>query len=435
MYRKSMKQQLAGCVLLTILAMPFVAQAAGSSVVKNDQMPVGGSFVAGSGSIANTDSDLILDIVQNGANSIIRWEDFSIGANGTVNFKRAEGGSFNSLNYVYGGNMSQIYGKLNAQGGNIFLVNPNGAQIGNSAQINVGSLHVANKRIDNIDSWNVNTNFASELQRINNTNAELMSLGHITADKLTFEGNRVVLDLDRINVKDTVNITGSETQLVNNDFVFGTSDVSGENLNTWAGKIKFNNGQAQTGEQLKKNFVYRWIKDGVELGRIGKDEWSLGDNYALRYAIDLTETNQKPIGSSADKAFSGKFDGLYNNIFGLSIDNSDNSKGTATGLFGYTKGATIGNFKLIAGTDGVSIKGGTSDTGALIGHAVNTRVRNVANTLRIEGNKNVGGLIGYAENSSLQNLTNTGTVNGAENVGGIVGKLHGGTLGVNETDG
>ena len=435
MYRKSIKQKLAGCVLLTILAMPFMAQAAGSSVVENNQMPTGGSFVAGSGSIANTDSNLILDIVQNGANSIIKWEDFSIGANGTVNFKRADGGSFNSLNYVYGGNMSQIYGKLNAQGGNIFLVNPNGVQIGNSAQINVGSLHVANKRIDNIDSWNVNTNFANELKMLNNTNAELMSLGHITADKLTFEGNRVVLDLDRINVKDTVNITGSETQLVNNDFVFGTSDVSDKNLNTWASKIKFNNGQAQTGAELKDNFVYRWIKDGAELGSIGAGEWSLGDNYALRYAIDLTEADQKPIGASAEKAFSGKFDGLNNNIFGLSIDNSDNSKGGATGLFGYTKGATIGNFKLIAGTDGVSIKGGTSDTGALIGHAVNTRVRNVTNTLRIEGKQNVGGLIGYAENSSLQNLTNTGTVKGEENVGGIVGKLVGGTLGVNETDG
>lgn len=434
MYRNRMKQ-LAGFVLLSVLTMPLAGQAAGSNIVTNNQMPTGGSFVAGSsGSITSPDR-LLMNIVQDGENSIIRWEDFSIGANGTVNFKRADGDSFNSLNYVEGGNMSQIYGKLNAQGGNIFLVNPNGVQIGNSAQINVGSLHVANKRIDNIDSWNVNTNFANELKNFNNTNAELMSLGHITADKLTFEGSRVVLDLDRINVKNTVNITGSEAQLVNNDFVFGTSDVSGENLNTWARKIKFNNGQAQTGAELKKNFVYRWIKDGAELGRIGEGEWSLGDNYALRYAIDLTEADQKPIGASADKAFSGKFDGLNNNIFGLSIKNSDNSKGGVTGLFGYTKNATIGNFKLIAGTDGVSIKGGTSDTGALIGHAVNTRVRNVTNTLRIEGKQNVGGLIGYAENSSLQNLINTGTVKGSENIGGIVGKLVGGTLGVNETDG
>lgn len=434
MYRSRMKQQLAGFVLLSVLAMPLSAQASGSSIVTNDQMPVDGSFVAGSGSITSPDT-LIMDIVQNGANSIIKWEDFSIGANGTVNFKRADGGSFNSLNYVTGGNMSQIYGKLNAQGGNIFLVNPNGVQIGNSAQINVGSLYVANKKIDDLNAWNVNTNFADKLKSINNTNAELMSLGHITADKLTFEGNRVVLDLDRINVKDTVNITGNEAQLVDNDFVFGTSDVSNKNLNSWAGKITFNNEQTQTGADLKDNFVYRWIKDGSELGRIGEGDWGLGDNYALRYAIDLTEADQKPIGASEANAFRGKFDGLHNNIFGLTIDNSDNSKGGATGFFGYTNGATIGNFKLIAGTDGVSIKGGDSNTGALIGHAVNTKVRSVANTLRIEGNNNVGGLIGYAEDSKLQNVTNTGTVNGAENVGGIIGHMSGGTLGVNETDG
>lgn len=433
MYRSRMKQQMAGFVLLSVLAMPLSAQAAGSSIVTNDQMPIGGSFVAGSGNITSPDR-LLMNIVQSGASSIIKWEDFSIGANGTVNFKRAEGGSFNSLNYVTGSNMSQIYGKLNAQGGNIFLVNPNGVQIGNSAQINVGSLYVANKKIDDLNTWNEHTDFASELKRINNTNAELMSLGHITADKLTFEGNRVVLDLDRINVKNTVNITGNEAQLVDNDFVFGTSDVSDKNLKRWAEKISFNNGQAQTGAELKDNFVYRWIKDGSELGRIGEGDWGLGDNYALRYAIDLTEADQKPIGASADKAFSGKFDGLHNNIFGLTINNSDNSKGGATGLFGYTNGATIGNFKLIAGTDGVSIKGGDSNTGALIGHAVNTKVRSVANTLRIEGNNNVGGLIGYAEGSKLQNVTNTGTVNGAENVGGIIGHMSGGTLGVNETD-
>lgn len=434
MYRSRMKKQLAGFVLLSVLAMPFVAQAAGSSIVSNDRMPTGGSFVAGGGTISSPDSKLILDIVQNGANSIIKWEDFSIGANGTVNFTRKEGGSFNSLNYVDGGNMSQIYGKLNAQGGNIFLVNPNGVQIGNSAQINVGSLHVANKRIDNLNAWTIDSDFAKELQKLNNTNADLMSLGHITADKLTFEGSRVVLDLDRINVTDKVNITGSEAQLVNNDFILGTSDVSDDNMNSWAGKISFNNGQVQTGVELKDNFAYRWIKDGAELGYIGKGDWGLGDNYALRYAIDLTEADQQPIGASADKAFSGKFDGLHNNIFGLTMDNSDNSKGGATGLFGYTNGATIGNFKLIAGTDGVSIKGGESNTGTLIGHAVNTKVRSVANTLKVSGKNNVGGLIGYAENSSLQNMTNTGTVKAAENVGGILGKMVGGTLGVNETD-
>lgn len=113
----------------------------------------------------------------------------------------------------------------------------------------------------------------------------------------------------------------------------------------------------------------------------------MGDHYALRYSIDLTGSDQTPIGNTKDNAFKGKFDGLDNSIFGLSINNSDNSKGDATGLFGFTDGAIMGNVTLIAGNDGVSIQGGATDTGAFIGHAVNTTVKGVNSTLKVSGKK------------------------------------------------
>ncbi|WP_443682631.1 hypothetical protein, partial [Phascolarctobacterium succinatutens] len=197
-------------------------------------------------------------------------------------------------------------------------------------------------------------------------------------------------------------------------------------------------------------FTYRWIKDGKELENIGKkQDWGMGDHYALRYSIDLTGSNQTPIGNTQDNAFKGKFDGLDNSIFGLSINNSDNSKGKATGLFGFTDGAIMGNVTLIAGNDGVSIQGGNTDTGAFIGHAVNTTVKGVNSTLKVSGTNNVGGIIGYAEgdrkltynfadaagsvqpdsrSSELSNLTNTGNVSGVSNVGGLVGYMNGGKL-------
>lgn len=464
-------RKLTGLVLLSVLAMPLVGSAAGNSVVANSTVPALDGVVAGRVDIDNQIKN-IMNVTQQESNAIIKWKDFSIGANATVNFNKNGGGEFNTLNYVTGSSMSQLYGKLNAAGGNIFLVNPNGVQIGNSAQINVGSLHVANKKIDNLEQW-TNGNFAQQLSATKNlTNAELMSLGYINATKLTFEGKRVVLDLDRISglkeqqdalkivsIRDDLSGDFTATKRDNRlyDVVLGTSDVSDANLKAWEKKISFANvmepdavyagsvkaeNPDKADESITQFFTYRWIKDAGELNKIGVAAgWELGDHYALRYAIDLTGSHQTPIGTSADKPFTGKFDGLNNDIFGLSIDNSDNSKGAATGLFGFTNGAAIGNFNLIAGTDGVSIKGGSTDTGSLIGHAVNTKVTNVASTLKVEGKKNVGGLIGSAEyvqtsdsskQSQLRNLINTGNVSGKENVGGLIGSMTGGTLGVGE---
>ena len=403
-----------------------------------------------------------MNITQTGKNGIIQWNDFSIGANAAVNFK-GDTDHFNTLNYVTGSNMSQIYGKMHANNGNIYLVNPNGVQIGNSAQINVGSLYVSTKKIDDIDKWNVNTNIEDSLRNVNTlNNAQLMSLGYVTANKVTFEGKRVILDMDRLQTPDlkpdtdTPNIhivsirDDTEGEYASTNVVLGTE--TGKSVD-WEKKIDFRNvketdlnaegavkrgdSKAQnpdnTNETLAQYFTYRWIKSGNELSQIGKD-YALNGHYALRNAIDLTGGNQTPIGN-AEKAFSGKFDGLGYNIFGLSMDNSNNN--TATGLFGYTNGAIIGHVNLIAGTNGTSILGGDY-TGALIGYAKDTQVRYVTSTLEVEGENYTGGLIGYAKQadkmkkSILNNLINTGTIHGTQYVGGIVGYMNGGTLGVGE---
>lgn len=314
------------------------------------------------------------------------------------------------------------------------------------------------------------------------TNAELMSLGYINANKLVFEGERVVIDMDRLSGLDTTKadaltivskpyddksvgdnrkydiVLGSSTpknaQEWGKYMVFadvsdnGTGEMDTTTSTRWHGTTNVGNPDASD-QTITEFFTYRWIKDGKELENIGKkQDWGMGDHYALRYSIDLTGSDQTPIGNTWDKAFKGKFDGLDNSIFGLSIDNSNN-KYAATGLFGFTDGAIMGNVTLIAGNDGVSIQGGDKDTGAFIGHAVNTTVKGVNSTLKVSGTKNVGGIIGYAEDdtertynfadasgsvqpdsrsSELSNLTNTGNVSGVTNVGGLVGYMEGGKL-------
>lgn len=304
------------------------------------------------------------------------------------------------------------------------------------------------------------------------TNAELMSLGYINANKLVFEGERVVIDMDRLSGLDTTKADAltivskpyDDKSFGDNrkyDVVLGSSTP--ENAKEWGKYIEFADnatgdrwqGTVQAGnpdapnQSVTEFFTYRWIKDGKELENIGKKQgWGMGDRYALRYSIDLTGSDQTPIGNTKENAFKGKFDGLDNSIFGLRIDNSDN-KYAATGLFGFTDGAIMGNVTLIAGNDGVSIQGGDNDTGAFIGHAVNTTVKGVNSTLKVSGKNNVGGIIGYAKDdtgrtysfadasgsaqpdsrsSELSNLTNTGNVSGFSNVGGLVGYMNGGKL-------
>lgn len=484
---KRLNTRLASLVMLSVLSVPWVASAAGNSVVANNMLPGNGKqgdVIAGNiegGFNGSWTQGNQMNLHQTTQNAIVTWDSFSIGANASVTI-HGDHDNFNMLNYVTGSESSQIYGKLNSyvgdkQGGNIYLVNPNGVQIGNSAEINVGSLHIANKKIDNIDTWNENTDIAKALkQNREMTDAELMSLGYINANKLVFEGERVVIDMDRLSGLDTTKddaLTIVSKPYDNNsvgdnrkyDIVLGSStpkkaaewgkymvfaDVSdnGNGNASWKGTDKVGNPDASV-QTITEFFTYRWIKDGKELENIGKKQyWGMGDHYALRYSIDLTGSDQNPIGNTKDNAFKGKFDGLDNSIFGLSINNSDNSKGAATGLFGFTDGAIMGNVTLIAGTDGISVQGG-DNTGAFIGHAVNTTVKGVNSTLKVSGKNNVGGIIGYAKDdtgrtysfadasgsvqpdsrsSELSNLTNTGNVSGFSNVGGLVGYMEGGKL-------
>lgn len=355
---KRLNTRLASLVMLSVLSVPWVASAAGNSVVANNMLPGNGNkgnVIAGNvegGFNGSWTQGNQMNLHQTTQNAIVTWDSFSIGANASVTIN-GEHDNFNMLNYVTGSESSQIYGKLNSyvhgkQGGNIYLVNPNGVQIGNSAEINVGSLHIANKKIDNFDGWNENTDIAKALkQNKAMTNAELMSLGYINANKLVFEGERVVIDMDRLSGLDTTKTdaltivskpyddkSGSVGDNRKYDIVLGSStpknaqewgkymvfadvsdDGTGEMDTTtstrWHGTTNVGNPDAP-GQTITEFFTYRWIKDGKELEKIGKETgWGMGDHYALRYSIDLTGSDQTPIGNTAGNAFKGKFDGLY----------------------------------------------------------------------------------------------------------------------------
>lgn len=80
-----------------------------------------------------------MNIASAETNNLIRWVDFSVGKDATVDFHDK-----NYLNYVTGSARSEIFGALKGTG-NIYVVNPNGILIGDGASVNVGSLYLSTK--------------------------------------------------------------------------------------------------------------------------------------------------------------------------------------------------------------------------------------------------------------------------------------------------
>lgn len=460
--KKNLKRNLLICLLAGSAVMYTLPLHAATSVIGNNTLPQNGQFVGGSaaGSIVPK-GDLQLDVSQKYQNAVIKWDSFDVGGSATVNFS-AEGAyanNFNTLNYINSGAASQIYGTINAQGGNIFIVNPAGVQIGNSAQINVGSLHVSNKNLDDAinklfddASKDETGNFyqtiglPSELMaNSTNTDAVLMSLGNINANKVTFEGDgRIVIDSERLKDEagndklgyQNINIT---TSADNTDNIIIGYDAYDETITNGSvvGYANKNTGDAiatvttknGTSQYTKKD-GYMWVEDVKQLQAI---DTNLSGNYALRNSIDGTQANNfTSIGSNT--AFRGKFDGIDYNIFNLNISGTDN-----VGLFGKTDGATINNITLVGG----SITGTGSNVGAIVGSANNTTLTNVVNSAAVSGNSNVGGIVGSATNSAIKDAINTGAVHSnvendtnsndtnsykISNAGGLIGYMYKGTL-------
>ena len=96
--------------------------------------PVGGSVVAGSANVVNTDTTTTITTSDR---AVINWAGFSIKSGETTQFVQPSSSSA-VLNRVTSGDPSRLMGNLQANG-QVYLLNPNGVLIGNGAVVNVGS--------------------------------------------------------------------------------------------------------------------------------------------------------------------------------------------------------------------------------------------------------------------------------------------------------
>lgn len=428
-----------------------------AEVMPNTQLPVNGQWIMGgpNSNIINPNDTVKFDnntmnIKQEEINAVIKWGKFSIGSIATVNFDTANrdgNGQFNILNYDAGGSMSQIRGTLKSTaGGNIFIVNPAGVFIGNSAQVDVGSLYVSNKKLDEsklvnfngANGGNINAMLANDQPQ---TPAELMSLGHINANNVTFDGNRIVLDTELLTTNGLENKMAAQDILIKtnskdnvvigyNAYDVGNDTYAGKNDATKIATIQENDGATS---DFKKADGYMWVRDLEQLQAMNTN---LDGNYALRNgigAISTVDNSFTPIGTK-DAPFTGKLDGLAGNvdgidfaIFDLHVTGSNTIGQDNLGLFGVTQNAEIRNVLLTGG----EVSGSGNNIGALVGLAQNTTIENVRNSINVTGGNNVGGIVGKVEDkngksaTTISDILNTGNVDGSSNVGGIVGSIAG----------
>lgn len=447
---KNLKRNLLICLLAGSAVMYTLPLHAATSVVANNALPNFDKVMSGAleQNPVISNNGLTMDITQTTHNAVIKWNSFDVGGSATVNFWGPD--NHNTLNYVNSANMSQIYGTINANNnGNIFIVNPAGVQIGNSAQINVGSLYVSNSKLTDdalkaVDANNINFDFNAYMKDYGaHTDAALMSLGNINANNVTFEGNgRIVIDSERIKTAagddklgyQNINIKTADDNTGNVIIGYEAYDetnksYAGANGNSEKDRIATINGN----DYITKADGYMWVEDVEQLQAI---DTNLSGNYALRNSIDATATenwnNNKGFssigvdatGKTNGTGFTGKFDGIDYNIFGLTIDRDDE---TNVGLFGAATDATINNVTLVGG----SING-SSNVGAIVGAAERTTICNVTNSAKVEGNNNVGGIVGIADNTTVENAINTGIVDAAGyNIGGLIGYMYNSNLGGN----
>lgn len=423
-YKKRIKRQ----VLLTLFAgmTAFSGAITGygaSGVVPNNELPQGGQSLwknhTGLNQNVGSESKPVMNIHQQGKNGVISWNSFNIGANGTVNFSSDTQG-FNTLNYVNSGNASQLYGKLTGLGGNLYLVNPAGVQIGPSAQINVGSLHVAAKNLDLGEVSKNPIDVEGIVKGGTLTSAQLMSLGNISANKVTFEGNgRIVIDTEKLENLNREKNENFEVLTNDADHVVLGYDAYDKEMGYKDAAKTFDrvNGSKITG--------YMWVEDATQLQAI---DTNLSGKYALKNSIDAIGTKKwndgkgfKPLGADKEDGFTGTFDSLEFHIFDLTINRSDMDN---VGLFSKTKGAILNNVTLVGGKIT-----GKNNVGTLVGAATDTTITGAVNSAAVVGAANVGGLVGTGTGVTLKDAVNMGDITGTNHaVGGLVGNLTKGTI-------
>ena len=342
-------------------------------------------------------------------NNVIKWVDFSIGRGERVAFDAK-----NYLNYVTGSARSDILGTLSG-GGSIYLVNPNGILIGDTASINVGSLYLSTRNLtdDQLAEFSENGAYPAALGSIG---GDVINLGRLDANSVAVEGRNItfknVSDVTKNGTQNT-NVTMTATGEIH----IGSDDGSPSGYTVTAGDV----------------INYRLVSTPEELQAIHSTSGDISGNYMLKNDIDMSGFGDfTPIGGANENwSFVGRFDGLGYEIKNITISSNSNY----VGLFGQTGSTSVIENVGLAGGSVTGTKNEVARIGGIVGLNKGT-IRNVWNTATVNGSINdsvpryTGGIVGYNNGGTIERAYNMGSVtnNKDKGTGGIVGVLYGGTI-------
>lgn len=162
--KNTLKYSIANSLLMSLALMAAPQQA--------HALPQNGIVAGGSASIETGAKSV--DVAQSTDRAIINWGSFDIAANEAVRFAQPSSSSVTLNRVTGGGNASQIYGVLSANG-NIVLVNPQGVFIGAGAQVNVGGLIATTSNVSDDNFMNGKLIF----EATGNPNASVINKGNI----------------------------------------------------------------------------------------------------------------------------------------------------------------------------------------------------------------------------------------------------------------
>ncbi|WP_139493274.1 filamentous hemagglutinin N-terminal domain-containing protein, partial [Campylobacter armoricus] len=446
-------------------------------------LPSGGKFTHNtSGNIITNGNNMHIN--GNGTNSVIQWGGgFSIGKGESVNFN---GNNKNYLNIAHGTSKSTIDGLLNANGNNVFLINPNGVIITKNGTINANRFvastssmdNAAMQRFANMSNFNDGLSFSPVFKPSKAGN--VVNMGNINADSLLFQGNKILLDADtnwdKENNEIKLNqITAGSIDLKGNEIYVDISTINSKNLTTDAKNKgiaylsatgyycnptkKYNDIVFTTKGNMDKtynqyisigsdidwwHFAKGWnenkagfrdtaseyrltndidFKGNKGQGEAGKD-WQ---NYA-NYCIDGLGCTSMIVGFS--NAFTKTFDGQGYTLKNINIDTTSLSdKPKYVGIFGKIENATIKNINVDYMGGGIKANGFAGGfAGEARGTFTNISLNNIGN-VSSSGNDSdnyAGGFAGEARgtftNISLNNIGDISSSGFYSHTGGFSGR-------------
>ena len=158
-----------------------------------------------------------LGLVVGGANTVLTWDSFSIGATNNVAFSRSGNAAFTVLNIVTGPTASDLRGALTGDGnGSIWLINPNGIAFnGAGSATNLASLVLSTLALTEVNGAAYN---AATFTGANGNSYRFAGAGTagitIASGGSLASGSNLLLVAPQINSAGTLTATGSAALVV-----------------------------------------------------------------------------------------------------------------------------------------------------------------------------------------------------------------------------